>query len=75
MLVETHDFLVPDASATLLRRFRDTHTAAIINQTSRDPFAYPLLKSWNDFEQLFALCEFRPGPTPWVLLLAKNTAS
>jgi hypothetical protein len=26
----------------------------------------------NEFERLFALCESRPGPTPWGLFLANK---
>jgi len=69
MLVEMHDFLVPTASATLLNRFRATHTTSIISKSSGDPQSYPILDSLTDFERLFALCEFRPGPTPWALFL------
>ncbi len=72
MLVETHDFLVPDVSATLLNRFRATHTTTVISQSSRDPQSYPILDSLTDFERLFALCEFRPRPTPWALFLVNN---
>jgi SAM-dependent methyltransferase len=72
ILVEMHDFLQPTISSTLDARFRPTHTTCIIPQTSRDPQAYPILESFSDFERLFALCEFRGGPTPWGLFLSKT---
>jgi hypothetical protein len=74
VLVEMHDFLAPNTSTTLVNRFQSTHNTRIITHTSRDPLTYPVLQSLNDFEQLFALCEFRPGPTPWGLFLANKPA-
>jgi ribosomal protein L11 methylase PrmA len=74
ILVEMHDFLAPHTSSTLVNRFRPTHETRVIEQSSRDPLNYPVLESLNEFERLFALCEFRPGPTPWGLLLASKSA-
>ena len=72
ILVEMHDFLRPETSATLDARFRATHTTRVILQSSRDPEAYPILQSFSEFDRLLCLCELRPGPTPWGLFLSKT---
>ncbi|HEY2411303.1 MAG TPA: 50S ribosomal protein L11 methyltransferase [Pirellulaceae bacterium] len=75
IVVEMHDFLTSNTSNTIVDRFRPTHNTRVIAQSSRDPADYPVLESLNEFERLFALCEFRPGPTPWGLFLANKPAS
>ncbi len=72
ILVELHDFIHPDIDPTLETRFRSTHARRFIPQTSRDSLAYPILEPLSDFERTFAMCEFRPGPTPWALFLANQ---
>lgn len=74
ILVEMHDFLRPDTSATLVNRFRSTHTIYVIPQSSRDPQAYPILESFSEYDRMFSLCELRPGPTPWGLFLSNTHA-
>ena len=73
ILVEMHDFLGPDTSSILQTRFRSTHTTTIIPPSGRDLSAYPILESFSEFDRVFALCEFRPGPTPWGLFLSNAT--
>lgn len=70
MLVEMHDFICPGASTTLETRFRSTHTTTIIPPSGRDLSAYPVLESFSELDRVLAMCEFRPGPTPWGLFLS-----
>jgi hypothetical protein len=70
ILVELHDFVHRNIGELLAARFKDTHSRQFIPQTSRDTLAYPILEPLSDFERLYAVCEFRPGPTPWALFLA-----
>lgn len=72
ILVEMHDFLRSETSSTLVNRFRSTHATRVIRESSRDFHAYPVLESFNEYDRLLALCELRPGPTPWGLFLAKT---
>lgn len=72
VLVEMHDFICAGASLTLQTRFRSTHSRSVIQPSVRDPAAYPILGSFSEFDRLFALCEFRPGPTPWGLFLSNT---
>jgi hypothetical protein len=46
MLVELHPTLRADAEEVICRRFRDTHSIAIIRMTSRDTQTFPELKNW-----------------------------
>ena len=72
IVVEMHDFLRPDTSATLDRRFRSTHSTRIIPQSSRDLQAYPILSLLSEFDRMLSLCEHRPGATPWGLFLSNS---
>jgi hypothetical protein len=74
IVVEMHDFLAPETSSTLLNRFRPTHDCRLVSPMAREPANYPVLESLNEFERLFALCEFRPGPTPWGVFLRNKPA-
>jgi hypothetical protein len=75
IVVEMHDCYAPNTSATLVNRFRASHNIRVISQASRDWRSYPVLESLNEFERLFALCEFRPGPTPWGVFLANSNVT
>ncbi len=74
ILVEMHDFLRADTSTTLVSRFRPTHTTLVIPQASRDHRAYPILESFSEYDRMLALCEHRPGATPWGLFLSNPPA-
>jgi len=73
VLVELHDFLTPSISSQIGERFAATHEVEILPHGGRNPADYPALRSCDQFVQLLAMCEFRPGPTPWALMRAKRS--
>jgi SAM-dependent methyltransferase len=69
ILVETHDFLRPGATETMLRRFSDRpHT--LIEQQPRNPAEFPVLARLTALDQHRALSEGRPRDQRWLWLPA-----
>jgi hypothetical protein len=76
ILVETHDAFVADATATLVRRFHDTHR--ITRYTARPrvlndfpPDFLPRLRRWFPSLAVELMNERRTGRQRWLLLTAK----
>src|SRR5262249_42459731 len=74
VVVELHDFLDPQTSRVVPRRFAPTHDGTLIGPAGRDPSALPLLRGWAQLDQWLAVLEGRPGPTPWAFLAARPGA-
>jgi hypothetical protein len=77
ILVETHDAFVADATATLIRRFRETHDIACYSARSRslDDFPrdfLPRLKRWFPELAVELMNERRTGLQRWLMLTAKS---
>jgi precorrin-6B methylase 2 len=66
LLIEAHDFIVPDVTAILERRLSATHAVERIVEQSRDPNAFPALHDLSDLDRALAICEFRPGIMTWL---------
>jgi hypothetical protein len=80
ILVETHDAFVADATATLIRRFRDTHDVACYAARSRvlsdfPPDFLPLLRRWFPDLAVELMNERRTGQQRWLLLTARTRAA
>lgn len=72
LLVELHDFINPSISSTLLNRFADTHDIELIQSTTRNPSAYPVLNFLSQEERSLAVAEFRPQAMQWAFMQAKT---
>jgi hypothetical protein len=59
ILVELHDFFAPGATATIIDRFRNSHTLTLINEQGRNPDDYRPLLSFKRVESQFAIAETR----------------
>lgn len=76
ILVETHDSFVPDATVTLMRRFRDTHEIACYAARPRVLSDFPpnflpsLRRRFPDFA-VELMNERRTGQQRWLMLRAK----
>lgn len=67
MVVEQHDNLDPAVSATIQRRFRDTHEIEVIDYEHPRGVGLPELE-WMSEEQLRLVLHERPLPMSWALL-------
>jgi hypothetical protein len=71
ILVELHDFRDPTLSQRVPARFAATHDVQRIDHGGRDPNALPALRGLHQLDQLLAVYEGRPGPTPWAFMTAR----
>jgi hypothetical protein len=80
ILVETHDAFVADATATLIRRFQETHDIACYSARPRSlddfpPNFLPSLKRWFPELAVELMNERRTGLQRWLMLTAKSPTS
>lgn len=69
LIVELHDPPgVTNIRDTLVRRFQSSHSLSFVRSGARDPGAFDLVKSLNQFLQLLAVCEFRDWTMEWAIL-------
>jgi hypothetical protein len=68
LVIECHEFLRPGVGDRLVAAYAATHTAERIPHGPRDPGSIPLIGQWGQLDQLLAVWEGRPGPTPWLVL-------
>jgi len=74
ILVETHDFINPDVSKILLRRFQSSHDAVIVTTMERSVMDYPATAFLRDADRNLALQDGRVAPQEWVFFTAKDRA-
>ncbi|HWW91061.1 MAG TPA: class I SAM-dependent methyltransferase [Solirubrobacteraceae bacterium] len=71
IIVEQHDNVDPTISATIERRFRDTHDIEVVESVPPDHRGVPELE-WMTDEQLWLALHERPLPMSWALLRPRN---
>jgi hypothetical protein len=67
LVIELHDFLKPQITPALTDRLRHSHDIAIVQQGTRNPYAYPELDGMNELDRYITLCEMRPAPGRWMI--------
>jgi hypothetical protein len=75
LIVESHDCLKPGITQLLIDRFKSTHQITVVpDNGQRQLEATP---SWfnnlSHLDQLLATWEWRSGPTPWLVMKAKES--
>jgi hypothetical protein len=68
VIVECHDALWPGATAEITRRFSSTHRVKRIGHHLAAPELPDCLRGLGHLDQLLAIWELRPGPTPWLVM-------
>ncbi len=73
ILVETHDYLNPVITATLIERFEPTHKIESISSREREPSAqrYPGLAALPPVHWAEALAERRPCVQEWLIMQSR----
>lgn len=76
IVAEVHEGMHPGLMAELLARFAQTHTAKVIADNGGRSIEPPpsWLKGLSHMDQLVLVWEWRSGPTPWLLLKARDMA-
>jgi len=72
ILVETHDFLVEDATAILARRFESTHDVTRIDAVPRTLEHFPKDVKGPDAQKLEAINERRPPEMSWLYMVPRG---
>jgi hypothetical protein len=74
LIVESHECLIPGVTRLLLDRFTPTHTITMVEDDGqRQLAAAPTwFKNLAHLDQLLAVWEWRSGPTPWLVMKAKQ---
>ena len=74
LIVESHECLRPGITDTLITRFSATHDIHLVSDNgSRQLENVPAwFKQLSHLDQLLATWEWRSGPTPWLVMRAKN---
>lgn len=73
VLIEMHDFAVPDATSILVERFRDTHLFSLVQSVGRrDPRPYRELDGFSEQEVREALDEDRCTQMTWGVFISKT---
>jgi hypothetical protein len=66
LLVELHDFVRPEISRTVCARFAATHRLEVVESTTRDPDAYPVLADLPADDREFLISEHRMRQMKWL---------
>ena len=75
IMVECHECLSPGVLHRLRERFAGSHNSTVFDHKGRNPNALPAVAGLNQLDQWLAVCEWRPGATPWLLLVPKGGAA
>lgn len=68
VLVECHDVFKPSISATLEKRFSETHLIQRIEPSLHASALPDFFRGLSHMDQLLAIWEWRMGPTPWLYM-------
>ena len=71
ILVELHDFLRPNVTATLTQRFEKSHEIQLVDSAKPDVSLYPALKILTPQQREIALDE-RAEPMQWAWMTPKR---
>ena len=74
ILVETHDFAVPNIRKTLMERFSASHRITEIKQGAKNPYL-PVIDDFPDISKMLIACENRPQTMYWLYMIPKHMAS
>ncbi len=72
MIVECHDFIVPDTAKILRERFEATHDIDVIPEQLPDLTQFPWMKPCSNIFRAMVITEKRPTNTSWLALWAKD---
>jgi Methyltransferase small domain len=72
ILIECHDFIVPNCTERLTEIFGDTHAVTVIRAGGRDPNAFDFLSEISDWDRWKAVCEGRPCRMSWLWCEARS---
>jgi hypothetical protein len=74
IIVESHECLIPGITQLLIDRFKDTHDITLVQDDGQRQLvkAPAWFNNLAHLDQLLATWEWRSGPTPWLVMMAKH---
>lgn len=74
LIVENHEGLRPGVTATLVERFKASHEIELIQDSGQRQLdnAPAWFYQLTHLDQLLATWEWRSGPTPWLVMKARQ---
>lgn len=74
LIVESHDCLLPGITQTLIDRFQASHAITLVQDNGQRQLhnAPAWFNNLAHLDQLLATWEWRSGPTPWLVMKAKE---
>lgn len=67
IMVESHDCIIPNMTAMIVDRFKNTHQVIIIDQGTKNPYL-DILHDLSDSDKMLLCSESRPSTMSWVFL-------
>jgi hypothetical protein len=74
ILIECHDFIVPNCTERLTEKLRSTHSVTVIRAAGRNPNAFEFLSEISDWDRWKAVCEGRPCRMSWLWCEARSVS-
>ncbi|HET7884042.1 MAG TPA: class I SAM-dependent methyltransferase [Acetobacteraceae bacterium] len=74
LIVELHDGPQAKPSALIPERFAATHDITMVRHAGHEVALPALFEPLGHLDQLLAVWEWRSAPTPWAVMLARNSA-
>lgn len=74
IVVELHDALDRGISKAVTARFMDSHETVVVPHGLPKAELPPFFQAVDDLDRLLAVWEWRSGPTPWAVMLAREGA-
>jgi tetratricopeptide (TPR) repeat protein len=77
LIVESHECLIPGITKILIDRFSLTHDITLVEDNGQRDLAQSpqWFRNLSHLDQLLAVWEWRSGPTPWLVMKAKQMPS
>ena len=74
IIMESHDCLIPSITQEMINRFKDSHTITLVEDNGQRQLqnAPKWFNNLAHLDQLLATWEWRSGPTPWLVMKAKQ---
>lgn len=72
IIVELHELFEDGVSSEVADRFRDSHDVDLVAHGGRDIKLPSCCDHWGHLDQLLAIWEWRSGPTPWAVMIARS---
>jgi hypothetical protein len=74
IIIESHESMIAGVTNLLVNRFKESHEIIMVEDNGQRQLSNPLewFNNLAHLDQLLAVWEWRSGPTPWLVMKARN---